>query len=354
MAIFLPLLGFASLGWLLVEPVYSTWGSSAAVTVLLIVTVLASTLREIGFASWHPLLKDIIPQQTVSVFFGRLRTIFHTSNLILMVLLSAFMGKQPPAWKFSMIFALVVVSQFVRAHLVHHIPDPAGPSETPVTSLRHNLANLRRPLDDGAFLEFCAVQLTITFLMSAAQPIYVPYLSHSRGFPSSLTVLGLAGMSAGSMLSLTTWGRLARERGPRSVLVSAAWLLVGTYALLAAVPSHDIQPALSVAVAGLVFIGVGVGWSGIGLTITAFKFELVPQEESPFYMGLHFVVVSLGTISGALLGGAVSEATIGGTVGTGAVVVDSYQAIILGIGLVLAVATLFIRRSMSHIAVQRG
>jgi hypothetical protein len=184
MAVFLPLVAVASLGWLLVEPTFHAWGSGVAVALLLAVTGLTMGLREIGFAAWHPLLNDILPQRMVGAFFGKLRTIFRVSNLVLVLALSAFMGEQPAGWKFLAVFALVSCAQFARAYFMGRIPDPVGarPSGVGLGSLRERLENLRTPFGDPGFLYSCLVQLVLVLLMSASQTLYVPFLKLSRGF----------------------------------------------------------------------------------------------------------------------------------------------------------------------------
>jgi hypothetical protein len=334
----------SSAGLFVVEPIYAGFGSGPALAVLLVVMFLLTGLIGTGMASWWPLLRDILPGELIGTFFGRLRTLIDGGGLLLVLGVSAFFGQQPALWKFLVVFAIGGLGQLGRALLLRGLPDPRGAEPAAGSGLRQRLAALKEPLVDWRFTFFCLVAFVLYAFISLPAPLFVPFLKLSRGFPTSLTVAGLAGLSMGSALSQIAWGRYADRHSPRLVFVVSCLPLALVQALLALAPRYDpALPWLSVALAGLCLALIGAGSAGFGMAYTAYLFQASPPQSSSVYMGLFTFLYSLGAIVGPLAGGFLADALAGVALPVAGATLDNYQIVLIGSGLALALSLTLLR-----------
>jgi MFS family permease len=153
----------------------------------------------------------------------------------------------------------------------------------------------------------------------------------------------MGGTLAGGALSLIGWGKFVDRRGPLRGLIVAALLLVPSYLLVVSIPGYRRSAWAAMALGLLSFVGIGIGWSGLQLATTAYKFGIVPEHVSASYMGLHYAALSVGAIGGSMLGGGLSEGLSGWTARVAGPNLDSYQVIIGGCGLLLVPALAMIQ-----------
>jgi len=335
------LLGLGSisfLGLFLVYPIYSSWGSGAAVGALILFMFLQTGFGGVGVAAWWPLLNDIIPPNMTGLFFGRMRTIFELSGLLVLLIASAFLGKSPPVWKFTAVFVVGALGLFMRVYFLSRLPDPAGANPTAEISVSQHLASLQQPLRDRSFSYFCLFCFVINFLIFAHLPLYVPFLSISRVFPTSLTIIGVAGLSLGGVISLIPWGKYADHHNARALLVRAILPLAGLHVLFCFVPHHSASPWVAIILAALCMVGVGVGLAGFGIAYTSYAFHNTPRAHSSTYLGLQIFSKGVGAFLGSLIGGTVADVLSGWTWRLSSMTFDNYQTVFLGCAAVMLLA----------------
>ena len=340
------LLGLSSvafLGLFLVYSIYTMWGSGAAIGALILFMFLQSSFQGVGVAAWWPLLNDIIPPDMTGLFFGRMRTIFELSGLLVLLVASAFLGKSPPIWKFMVVFVVGALGLFLRVYLLSRLPDPVGADPDLQVSVSRHVASLQKPMRDPAFRYYCFMTFAFSFLIFAPMPLYVPYLSISRAFPTSLTVVGVAGLSLGSVLSLIPWGRYADHHNVRSLFVKSLSPLAGLHVLLACVPLHEAAPFVAVALSALSLVGAGVGTAGFGIAYTSYAFHHTPRAHASTYMGLQQFSKGLGAFLGSLVGGTAADALSNWTWRLPAFSLDNYQTIFICCAFLLLAALWLVR-----------
>jgi len=174
-------------------------------------------------------------------------------------------------------------------------------------------------------------------------PLYVPFLSISRGFPTSLTIIGVAGLSLGGVISLIPWGKYADHHNSRALFVRAILPLAGLHLLLSSVPLHPASPWLAVILAALCMVGVGVGLAGFGIAYTSYAFHNTPRAHSSTYLGLQIFSKGVGAFAGSLIGGTVADALSGWTWRLSSVTVDNYQTVFVGCAACMLLALFMVR-----------
>lgn len=333
----------ASLGLFLVYPVYNAWGSSAAVTTLILLVFLQAGLTGMSFAGWWPLLNDVIPPDMIGLFFGRLRTIIEASGLLILLLTSGFLGKNPPVWRFLIVFRVGSIGLFLRAYFMSRLPDPVGADPGVSISITQHLTALRRPLRDRPFFYFCTVVFVLNFLISVPLPLYVPYLKLSRAFPTSLTIASVAGLSMGGVISLIPWGKYADHQDVNSLFLKAILPLAILHVLLALIPQYQGTSWLPIGMAAICSIGVGVGMAGYGIAFTSYVFHHTPRAYSSTYMGLQIFAEGLAAFTGSLTGGILADTLSDWVLHMATLSLDNYQVIFIGCALLLLPALLLLR-----------
>lgn len=187
-----------------------------------------------GFAPWFPLLQDIIPTQITGRFFANLRTAWQSAAMVSMLLAAWFLGTDPAWWKFNVIFTIAFLFFVVKVIFLRQL------SEKP---MQKNIS------EQSTVMEIIRVfwankeqRKVLTYLLSYAvafgmsipfQLKFLKDLGRSDGF----ILASVAMVSAGAVVALRRWGKLADRFGNRSlftlshagmVLVTGLWLFVQT------------------------------------------------------------------------------------------------------------------------------
>jgi len=224
------------------------------------------------------------------------------------------------------------------------VPDPVGAQPGYRMSLAGHMASLAVPLMNRGFRVFCGVSALLNLFIALPMPLLVPYLSVTRGFPASLTIIAMGGMSVGAIISLIPWGKYADRRGSVALFVRACLPLAVLLVILILIPPYAGSPALSLLLAGLCFTGIGAGGAGFGIAYTGYLFHASPHDQSPTYMGLHLFAISLAGILGPLLGGTAAELLESVRLPVAGLTLGSYQIVFVACALLLASAMLLVRQ----------
>ena len=258
----------------------------------------------IGGAAWHPWLGDIIPGRLQGRFFGNMRRVFQTSSLIVITAAGWYLGDDPTASRFIVVFALLIIGGFLRPLILLRVqrlpPTRGGPPE-------RMLESLRRPLGDIEFRWFLLFWGANAFLVNVTRPFGVPFLRNDLLFPGSITIYASALLVLGMVVSLRPWGRTADRLGNRFVFLVNTVIMTSAFLLLAAVPGYPAAGWLAVLVAALSFLLTGVGLAGMGIAQIVRLMHAAPSDHRGPYMGLFFVTNGLVSAAASSLAGFVLD-----------------------------------------------
>lgn len=209
------------------------WSSGACLVLLLTATFFRTATYSLGNTGWFPLLQDIVPQRITGRFFANIRTSWQTAGLVTLLVIAWFLGKQPGWWKFEVIFIVAFVAYIVRVLTIIGMVENPVPSSPPERI--GIFARFSELLREKQLRRLVFYIVTYWFAAIIAEPFKIKFLKdlgYSYGF-----ILGATAMvSAGAIVSLRFWGKLADRFGNRFILslshiampiATIFWLFVG-------------------------------------------------------------------------------------------------------------------------------
>jgi len=93
-----------------------------AVISFLVIFLIAQVFQASGSIFWFPMLHDIVPVNRRGRFFGRLRALWNSTSLVLVLLSGLFIGKNPELWKFYVIFGVAILLLTGRGLIILRTP----------------------------------------------------------------------------------------------------------------------------------------------------------------------------------------------------------------------------------------
>ena len=115
------LIGAGLLGVAFITTFFLGYGQPAVIS-FLIIFLIAMIFQASGAIFWFPMLHDIVPVNRRGRFFGRLRALWNTTSLILVLLSGLFIGKNPELWKFYIIFGVAILLLTGRGLIILKTP----------------------------------------------------------------------------------------------------------------------------------------------------------------------------------------------------------------------------------------
>ncbi len=278
------------LGLFLTSTVADTWGQRTTIWYVISVLFLQRIALNVGGAAWQPLLTEILPPVLRGRFLGRMRMMFQLSSLIVILIAGAFLGDNPPLWRFYIIFGILALGGFLRPAILLRIPERrparAGPPE-PI------LRNMLRPFRDRSFRRFLLFWGFVVFATNMVRPFGVPFLKQDLQFPSSLTIYSTSLFMFGMLVGFLPWGKMADRYGNRIVFLINILILSTSFLILSATPSYQRWPIVAVAIAALSFFMSGLSIGGMGIAHSVRVMHVAPSRHRGPYMSMFFMVNGL-------------------------------------------------------------
>ena len=219
---------------ILLVPVFAEkWPGTACIWLIVLSVTLMSTANSLGVAGWFPLLQDNIPRQLRGRFFGGFRTAWQISNLIMIIAVSIYLGKEASWEQYLRVFSLGILFYAARVGCFFYV------TETVPVKPRHTVPSAWNMLKD-----FCidkTVRPTVKYLVSYAFAITLAETFKIKmlkefGYSDGAILGAVAMVNIGAILSLRTWGRLADKYGNRFIfgithitvgICTLGWVFVG-------------------------------------------------------------------------------------------------------------------------------
>jgi len=305
--------------------------------VLVAVVALTALMRQPALVAWMPLLSDIIPTDIRGRFFGRMRTAWQSSALILTLSIAMLFGKEAAWWQFQVVFSIGILSVLVRLPIMRRIPELAP---RPEARNRGRFSFVGEALRDRSFACFAVLVGLVSLMAMAMSPHVVVYMRDVLAYRDDFIIVSTQALPLlGAITTLVLWGHLADRIGTRAILIfTSVGTALTTLVWLFIVPGS---------VAGQVVLAVslfarGLMQAGFGIAAVRFVYGALPRNNKTGYLATHTVAMSLGLGLGPLLAGLVLNHTSGFGVSLLGLSLDNYKVLFAAtaLGMVLPLALL--------------
>ena len=285
--------------------------STAAITILMGIMFLRSSIAAVMGCSQNPWIRDLIPQQTMGSYFSK-RQIFINIATVAFGMSGAFFidywrgyaaaGDVILGYTYVILFGTVLlgISSGVFMSL---IPEPL--MLLPPAPKQTLLQTLTIPLRDSNFRKLMRFQLFWSFALSLATPFFAVHMLQRLGLPLSW-VMGLSVISQFfNILFLRVWGPFTDRFGSKAVLSVCAslYLLVIFGWIFTTMPERYF---LTIPLLVILHIFAGIAGAGIGISISIIGLKLAPQNQATPYLAAASLASSIGAGLGPLIGGSLA------------------------------------------------
>ncbi|AQQ72155.1 Major Facilitator Superfamily protein [Limihaloglobus sulfuriphilus] len=196
------------------------------------ILLLRSIFSGIGSSGWFPILQDNVPPRIRGSFFASLRTKWQIAALTANLALMFILGKDAGFTRigFVLLFSCLIMLYSVLFLKNMNEAPPLPDSEKP--SIRRRFMETLKSGRIRRFLVYIVSYNLAVFISSAFQIKYMKQLGYSDAHVIAVT----ATISAGAILSLRFWGRIADSYGNRALLSIShlgvgvsllAWIFIG-------------------------------------------------------------------------------------------------------------------------------
>lgn len=283
----------------------------------------------VGETVWFPLLRAYVDPATTGRFFGLLRSGWHLALIVFYGGSLLWLDHAPGS--FGPLFATGFGLGVLRILGIAFLPERSERTQEGIR-VREAFARVRDP----RIRRYLAVVATVTAARTAAVPFTIVWLRRLAGFGEEEVLMTTAAHFAGGLVSLYAWGRVVDRVGPVRVLQTTCTGQALLLLLLALLSGGAVSPLSMV----LWFFGLSVLSSGFGVADTQLLFGLTPAGAPARTLVLGAVVVGLCAGAAPILAGGLLQVGQG----LGAPALPSYRLLFLALALVIAAASLGVRR----------
>ena len=311
-----------------------------AVISFLIIFIIAQVFQCAGSSFWLPMLHDIVPVNRRGRFFGRLRALWNTTGLVLVLLSGLFIGKNPELWKFYFIFGIAILLLIGRGIIV--IRTPVGNSLTGDLHFDDWRHHIRQLLGQKKLLLFLGYYCILGFGMGILGQPLVIYMKF-RGIPDNNNIFIFCSSNLGKILSLLIASVVVDRFGTKKVFFAAHIILCATCFSVVAIGMLETTAVAWLLPIVLVISGGTVAISGVACI--AQLFHLIPNQGRAFFMCLSWIIISAGiAISMPFVGWLLDITGEGWSTTVFSLKIDIFQLIagVAGIVMISAVGLLYL------------
>lgn len=282
-----------------------------AASIVLVLTGIGFTCLMIGSTFWFPLLHDIVPSDQRGRYFGKMRTSWNVSTLAAVLAAAAFLGKDPPVWKFEIVLVAALGLYVGRNLLFARLPEARShAANTDYADWRRYVRNI---LSRREVLAFCGYFSLLAFCAGFLGIPLVLYMKQ-KGFPVGQNMLVFGCRRLGMIVSLLVAGALVDRIGTKRVFLLAHLLLCAV--AFAVVGIGWLPPAAAKMLLPPALAAVGGVMGAAGVACSTQLFHLAPDRGRAFFMSLSMLIIVAGASVSPLLAGLLSESLPAGWTAT--------------------------------------
>jgi MFS family permease len=308
-----------------------------AFLMLFSVALVASTS---AMTFWFPMLHDLVPVSVRGRFFGKLRSIWNLTSLLVVLGAGVFLGKNPALWQFQIVLLLSILLFSIRTFIVRRIPTGRSlAGELDFAKWQHYVRSLWR---ERALVMFLLYYGVLGFFMGILGQPLVLYIRH-LGFPASANIFIFCFNNLGMVASLFVAGMFVDRLGTKRIFFATHLVLCIVCFCVVAIGTMPSTTALYLLPLAMVVAGGMIAASGVAAT--AQMFHLVPDRGRAFFMSLSWIIIFAGrAISPLFVVGLLGLAGERWTVTLAGVQWDIFQTILAVTGICMLGAIVLLGR----------
>jgi MFS family permease len=276
-----------------------------ALSLLVAFETLHCALNAVGTCSWNSWVRDLVPEQSLGVFFAR-RSIWAAVIGVVCNLVAGFTLQSQSIARgggnglvFTLLYGAGFIASLVSTFALAQAPEPAMETVQPRQSL---VRLLKTPLKDVNFVRLIRFLTSWQFAVNLATPFFTVFFVEQLGL-GMVYVIGFTIVSqVANILVLHTWGQLSDTFSNKTVLGGAApafLLCIAAMALASEIPDRTEQ----VAYLALLHFGMGLASAGVGLASGNIAFKLAPRASATAYVAASALITSAAAGAAPVLGG---------------------------------------------------
>lgn len=233
---------------------------------------------------------------------GGLGTILLASPVVRVMLDDA--APWPFPQNYALLFGLACASAIAGLACFSMVREPPSADTPPAGALRDQLRLLPTLWHGRPHLTRFILYRVLSRLGAIATPFYILYARLDLGISEAMSGDYMAIIGAGLLLSNLLWARFSDRRGNRLLLRLGA--ILGSAAPLVALglPALGLRGQLNAYAFAAVFVLAGLGDACMGIGVSSYMLELLPERDRPAGLGLINTiagVASMLTIAGGTL-----------------------------------------------------
>jgi len=244
--------------------------------------------------AWNSWIRDLVPEDLRGRFFGTRNLASSLLTIFATLLYSKMLDVVVEPYNYLLVITTGLIFGFTSLVLLTVQYEP--PSR-----VYGALAGLRSCMKDVNFLKFMLYAILWNFAIYISAPYFTLY--QIRFLKLSYSVIGSYAMLSGaiSIPAYYLWGVMVDKFGSKAVAqigtFTVAWLPI-VWIFMERSTMRYLLPVDAVT--------AGVGWAAVNLAVFSLAFEVAGFHSSA-YFSLFFASVSIGSVTGSILGGYLGE-----------------------------------------------
>lgn len=255
-----------------------------------------------GGTFWMPMLHDVVPVHRRGRFFGRLRAVWNSVGLVIILSGGFLLGDAPEVWQFQVIFGFALLLLLIRNNIVARIP--AGNTLSGDLDYDDWKRYVRGLLREKPLLVFLGYYGALGFCMGFLSQPLVLYMKY-RHIDAGNNVFIYSFTTMGMILTFLVAGVLVDRLGTKRVFLMTHLVLCGVCFFVVGMgqlANEWIKILMPFAMGAS-----GGAMAASSVACTAQLFHLVPNRGRAFYLSLSFIITSAGLAVSPLLIGALVD-----------------------------------------------
>ncbi len=213
-------------------------------------------------------------------------------------------GPLPFPLNYALLFGLACAGAIGGLLCFCLVREPPSAATRPAGTLRDQLRLLPTLWRGQAHLPRFVAYRVLSRLAAIAAPFYILYAHDALGVSKSMVGDYTAIISAGLLLSNLLWGRFSDRRGNRLLLRLGAAMAAAAPLVALGLPALGLPGPVGAYAFAAVFVLAGLGDACMGIGVSSYMLELLPERDRPAGLGLINTITggaSLLTIAGGTL-----------------------------------------------------
>lgn len=301
--------GLNRLCWLLIALSPFVFPANIAIGVLLVLLILSSAFGAVSGCSWVSWMRDIIPENTIGVFFAKRMRISTAVGIVLSIIAAIYLDfwkKQFPDNElsgYSILFFAGFAAGVAGLFFLAKTPEMQMPR---IKEKQKIFSILSQPFKDENFRKLIAFMCSWNFAVNLAGPFFLVYMLKRLGL-SMAFIIGLSIVSQiMNFLFLKIWGRYTDQFSNKSVLAICCPLFIAS---ILAWTFTTMPEKYFFTIPLLIIIHMVMGISSAGVTLASgnISMKLAPKGQATAYLAANTIANSIAAGIAPILGGTFAD-----------------------------------------------